>query len=98
MSITFETPATDDLQAQHEAYWQGALAGLQVPHLNDGTDVSPITAVMPYYPAYRAYARHLRDCEPCGTGTLWDHCPEGDALSRIASDAFASQELLAVQN
>lgn len=91
---TYETMTADAMQAQHNQYWENALASLGTPVL----EVPEVSRVMPYYAAQRAAAKHVEDCEPCNSGSFLDLCPEGDALFSVASDACAAQEDLAGQN
>lgn len=95
---TYETITADALRAQHDHYWSGALTALNTPQLGDGDVVHPVSHALPYHAAFTAYARHMDSCTQCSAGSLYDQCPEGDALSTIAADACAAQEDLAVQN
>jgi hypothetical protein len=97
MSITFEVLSAEEIQSQNNLYWEGALAALQTPVLNDGDDVSPVSYLMPYFTAYRTYEKHVERCTACSE-SIYAECSEGDALAHIAADATAAQSDLAGQN
>lgn len=97
MSITFETPTADALQAQHDHYWSGALAALATPAVGDAEKLHPITMVLPYFAAYRAYAKHLDTCRVCGDDPYAD-CPEGTSLGHACAEAMAVQDTACLSN
>jgi hypothetical protein len=94
---TYETVSAEELSADHNLYWEGALAALQTPALNDGEAVSPVSYLMPYFAAYRTYEKHVERCTACSE-SIYAECSEGTALAHIAADAMAAQSDLAGQN
>lgn len=94
MSITFQTPTRDDLEAMHDITWRNALHGLQTLEIEQ-----PVSVVMPYWKAMETYNSHMETCAQCVDSPVYEgDCPQGQRLASLAADAMASQEDLAAQN